>query len=234
MDRHGKRRWIVENAGGPIDAWYLPGNRVLIAEWGGNRISERDLKGNVVVAKGRAEFAAHQRPAPAQRQHLHHPERRADTGSGSRREGDLHDQQCGRRSAGCVSVAQGAIVCVTRNNQCVFLDTAGKQLKSFPVKYALTNPGCIDLLPNGHILISSSQANKVMEYTSAGRMLRELDAPGITTPTGLPNGHILASSQGNQRVYELDRAGKMVWEHKGATVYRTPRREELAACGLAR
>src|SRR6185437_16358042 len=34
IDRHGKRRWIVENAGGPIDAWCLAGNRVLIAEWG--------------------------------------------------------------------------------------------------------------------------------------------------------------------------------------------------------
>src|SRR5262249_17852925 len=48
-DRAGRRRWTLEvPGGGPIEARMLPGGRVLIAENVSNKVTERDLKGNVL------------------------------------------------------------------------------------------------------------------------------------------------------------------------------------------
>jgi len=51
IDRNGKERWAIMGAGGPVDAWVLPGKRVLIAEYGADRITERDFKGNILFQK---------------------------------------------------------------------------------------------------------------------------------------------------------------------------------------
>src|SRR6185312_13821844 len=43
IDRSGKERWTVTGTGGPVDACVLPGNHVLIAEYGADRVTERDF-----------------------------------------------------------------------------------------------------------------------------------------------------------------------------------------------
>src|SRR5262249_42118221 len=48
IDKDGKYRWTLGNVGGPTDAQWLPGNKVLIAEHNANRVCERDMKGNVL------------------------------------------------------------------------------------------------------------------------------------------------------------------------------------------
>ncbi|MFI4982922.1 MAG: HEAT repeat domain-containing protein, partial [Nevskiales bacterium] len=53
LDRRGKVRWELGAAGanmlqGPVHAQVLPGDRVLIAEYNLNRVSERDLKGKIL------------------------------------------------------------------------------------------------------------------------------------------------------------------------------------------
>ena len=113
---------------------------------------------------------------------------------------------------------QGPIVCVTNTAKCILLDTTGKQLKSFAVKYPVSNAGCLDLLPNGRILIASNNS-KVMEYHKKGTLLHEWDSPNVTTPTGLANGHILAASQTVNQVVELNRAGKVVWQQTKISAY---------------
>ena len=85
--------------------------------------------------------------------------------------------------------------------------------------------GRLDLLANGHILITQTGRNKVVEFDSAGTTIREWDTPRVSTASALPNGRILVASQTSQRVYELDRAGKIVWEHKNpGNAFRARRR----------
>src|SRR5262249_33602715 len=51
LDRRGKVRWEIAGVNllqGPVHAQVLPGDRVLIAEYNVNRITERDLKGKVL------------------------------------------------------------------------------------------------------------------------------------------------------------------------------------------
>src|SRR5205085_241692 len=52
LDRNNKPRWQVDGLKFPLDAQYLPGDRVLVAEYQGARVSERNRKGEVVWEKG--------------------------------------------------------------------------------------------------------------------------------------------------------------------------------------
>jgi hypothetical protein len=51
VDRDGKVRWQFHGVDYPGDAHVLPGNRVLVAELGTPRITERDFKGNILWQK---------------------------------------------------------------------------------------------------------------------------------------------------------------------------------------
>src|SRR5262249_57273984 len=51
LARDGKERWRIEGLQYPVEAWVLPGNRILVAEYNGRRVSERDLKGNILWKK---------------------------------------------------------------------------------------------------------------------------------------------------------------------------------------
>ena len=48
IDRDGKERWAIHGVPFPVDAWVVGGNRVLIAEYNGGKVSERDFKGNIL------------------------------------------------------------------------------------------------------------------------------------------------------------------------------------------
>src|SRR5262249_2625114 len=48
LDANNKPRWHIEGLQFPLDAQWLPGNRVLVAEQGGNRVTERNQKGEIL------------------------------------------------------------------------------------------------------------------------------------------------------------------------------------------
>src|SRR5262249_36082806 len=51
LGRDKKPRWSFGGTQNPSDAWMLPNNRVVVAEYGANRVSCRDLKGQVIWQK---------------------------------------------------------------------------------------------------------------------------------------------------------------------------------------
>jgi hypothetical protein len=222
VDRAGKVRWEVTGLNYPVDAWVLPGNRVLVAEYSGNRVTERDLKGAVVwqkdglgmplnvqrLANGHTFIATMNRLLEVDR-----------TGKEVLSVGGV-----GPFTAAC-KARNGHVICLTQAGQCLRLDAAGKQLKSFPSNRQAGWTSGLDLLRNGHILITQPDRAKVAEYDADGKLVLEFDAPQVTTATGLPNGHILAASANTGRAWEVDRKGKVVWEYKGGNhVFRARRR----------
>jgi HEAT repeat protein len=213
LDRSGRQRWSINNAGGPADAHVLPGDRVLIAEYGADRVTERDLKGAVLWER--------RIPNPVNVQRLSNgnifvatvngPMVELDrSGKEVRTIGNLPGNTLAARHTG------RGIVALTQNGQCLLLDTEGKQLRSFASGQAPNCMGGIDHLPNGRILVAQPNRNKVVEFDSEGKTILEVDAPGAMSATGLPNGHFLTACQGAQRVCEVDRSGRIVWEHTGA------------------
>ena len=223
IDLNGKERWAIDNLGTPADAVVLPGNHVLIAEIQGNRVTERDFKGNILWQK--------QVNQPISVQRLANGHTFIASDQGGFREVDrvgkdiyiIQNVAKGVRAA--YRSLTGPIVCLTGTGECVLVDTTGKRLKSFNTNHVPTDIGTIDLSPSGRILVTQQQGNKVVEYDFEGKKILEVCAPQAATATALPNGHFLVSSYQGQRIYELDRSGKIVWEYKGAGhVYRARRR----------
>jgi HEAT repeat protein len=213
VDRRGKELWAIEQAGEPTDAVILPGRRVLVAEWNANRITERDFQGKVLWEKRVAGTPCHvQRLA------------NGNTFIALQDGGILEVDRAGKEvltipnlPGGLLAARRsprGDIVCTTGNGQCLLLDATGKQVAGFATGHGPESRGGLDLLPNGHLLITWREAGKVMEFDRAGKKLLEWTAPGARTATALPNGHILIGCWGTHRVWEMDRTGKVVWEHK--------------------
>lgn len=214
VDRAGKERWSIAGLAGPSDAVIVPGNRVLIAEYQANRITERDLKGNIIWQKG-----VNDNPVNVQRL----PNGNTFIATDSyvvevdRTGKELYTINNMQMCNAAYRSRSGPIVCLQPNNQCVMMDTTGKVLSSFNSNHGghMQMAG-LDVLPNGHILITGMHNNRVTEYDATGKSVLEVNAPGARTATGMPNGHVLVTSQNNQRVFELDRAGKVVWEVKAS------------------
>jgi HEAT repeat protein len=224
IDRAGKQRWAIENVPFPVDAWVVPGNRVLIAEYNGRQVTERDLKGNVIWSK--AGFPGN--PVNVQRLRsgntfIATDQQLMEVDRAGKEIYTINNVPGGVTAA--YRARNGTIICLAQTGQCVILDTTGKQLKSFPSNRNAGWTSGIDLLPTGRILITQPDRNKVAEYDMEGKLIVEVDAPMATTATGLPNGHFLVASHQGQRAFELDRSGKVVWEHKiGGNLFRTRRR----------
>ena len=97
---------------------------------------------------------------------------------------------------------------------CIRLDAKGREIKNFPSGRDGGWTSGIDVLPNGHVLVSQPNRGMVVEMDADGKKIWEAQAAGITSATHLPNGHTLVASHPGRNVVELDRSGKVVWEYK--------------------
>lgn len=224
IDRKGKERWAIERVSFPVDAWVVGGNRVLIAEYMGRKVSERDFRGKVLWTKGLPG-----QPVNVQRLDNGHTFIATLTQILEVDSSGKELYSIGNVGGGITAAYKdpdGRIVCLARNgSQCILMDASGKILKQFPSNRDGTWTSGIDLLANGHILITQPNRNKVAEYDRDGNRVVEVNAPKATTATALPNGHFLVASSANRRAYEVDREGKVVWEHKsGGNIFRARRR----------
>jgi HEAT repeat protein len=224
VGRDGKQRWAIENVPFPVDAWVVPGNRVVIAEYNGRRITERDFHGKVLWSKeGLASQPVNVQRLRGGNTFIATDQQLLEVDRAGKEVYTINNVPGGITAA--YRARNGNIVCLTQNGQCLVMDTTGKQLKSFPSNRNAGWTSGIDLLQNGRILITQPDRNKVAEYDGQGKLILEVDAPAATTATGLPNGHILVASHAGQRAFEVDRAGKIVWEYKATgNLFRARRR----------
>jgi HEAT repeat protein len=211
LGRDGKVRWQVEGLQYPVDAYVLPGNRVLVAEYNGRKVTERDLKGRVLWEKGNfsamlvnAQRLANGHTFIATQNQLLEVDRAGKEVFSHHHAGNIW---------AAAKAANGQITFLS-GSECVRLDASGKELKRFNVNAAGNWTSGIDLPPHGRVLVAQHQVNRVAEFDADGKEVWHADAPQITTATRLANGHTLVASYSNDRVFELDKAGKVVWEHK--------------------
>jgi HEAT repeat protein len=223
LGRDGKPRWQIENLAYPVDAYVLPGNRVLVAEYNGMKVTERDQTGKVLWEK--ANLGG--RTVNAQRLANGHTFIATDRQvmEVDRTGKEVFTHQVGNGITAAHKSPNGQIVVLANNGTCLRLDANGKELKSFPSNRGSGWTSGIDVMPTGRILISQPDRGKVAEFDADGKQLWEADAPDITTATRLLSGNTLVASHSGQRTYELDRQGKVVWEHKDALhIFRARRR----------
>lgn len=208
----GKPRWQIIDLQYPVDAQVLAGNRVLIAEHSGRRVSERNLKGEILWKR---EFAT----GPITCQRLPNGNTLMATHTQV-----IEVDPTGKevftyntdnfRLCGVHKPRNGPLAILTSEGNCVRLDAQGKELKSFKTGHDVSWVSGMECLPNGRVLVPLRGTSKVAEYDAEGKVVWEADAPGPKAASRLPNGHTLVASFDNHSVIELDRAGKVVWEYK--------------------
>jgi hypothetical protein len=231
VDQRDHVRWEIDNVQYPLDVQVLPGGRVLIAEHGGDCITERNLAGQVLW---QTKFTA---PQVAQRLP------NGNTFMASRSQMAEIDPQGNRvftfdssRNLGpnggimkCVKLPSGDITCLYTDGALVRMDSTGKELSTFHI--SLGHPllgGRIQVLPNGNVLIPHFQENKVSEYNGPREVWKvRVDQPIVATR--LANGNTLVTSMGRDgrdRAVEFDVKGTAeVWQYRpGTRVTRAVRR----------
>ncbi len=213
MGADGKTRWQLTGLSNPFDVEVLPGQRVLVSEYGGNRVSERNLKGDILWQKAvnnplNCQRLANGNTFIVMRHQLLEVDRAGKEVSKIDR--NMHDIMAARK------LRDGQITIVTQNS-CIRVDASGKELKNFPLPNGV-GTYYVDITSKGHLLLPQSWTNKVYEFDQDGKSIAEFNAPQAMAASKLPNGNVLISSQvWPPKVIEVDRAGKTVWEHQPTT-----------------
>lgn len=205
----GKVRWEL-SVPGPMDAQVLPGGRVLIAEAGSGKVTERDQRGNVLW-----EHTVGGEPLNC----LRLPNGNTWVGT---RNGVLEVTRAGKvlyehklpGSPYCHGVSrtrQGGAVFITNTGQVIELDAAGKQVRALAIPHE-GSWGDVEALPGGRYLVTNYTTHRAFEIDPAGKVVWEQKIDGACGGRRLPNGHTLLACP--QRMVEIDRAGKQVWQSK--------------------
>jgi hypothetical protein len=210
----GKQRWRLSGLQSPWDAQSLPGGRVLIAEYQGSRVTERDQSGRVLWEKRVA-------GTPNCCQRLPNGNTFITTNQ-TILEVDRTGQEVYSYSppdnlyiVGAMKERGGRIVCGTSQGVVVFRhDGTGKRWKMTRIG-SIHNWCRAEGLPGGRVLVAVPSENRVVEMDASGKVLTNWSVPGAASAVRLPNGHTLVGCSSANCVVELDRTGKTVWEKKG-------------------
>jgi HEAT repeat protein len=207
LDRDRKERWKLTGLMNPRDVEVLGNDRILVAEWGAQRVTERNRKGDIIWQKQtQGSF-----PLAVQRLRNGHTFIACNNklmevdraGNEIFSISRPHDVIMARK------MRDGQIILVSTMRQCIRMDTTGKQLKSFPLQWAWQTG--VDILANGHVVIPATWMNKVTEYDAEGKTVLDLNANQPYAATRLRNGNLLmAPQQWPSELIETDSSGKQV------------------------
>jgi outer membrane protein assembly factor BamB len=185
---------------------------VLIAEFQGRRVPERDFKGEIRweqtvqgnpigvqrLANGNTFVVMQNRLEEYNRDKTKVWEYSANNGSIFRAR----------------KTANGEVVFVTNDGVLSRLDPNNRTiLGAFNVGRVPTLFGNIDVLPNGNVLVPLYSDNRVIEYDRNGKQIKQFNTPNPSSASRLPNGHTLVASQSSRQIIEFDREGRQRWAH---------------------
>lgn len=214
LDSDDKVRFKIDKLAFPLDVQALPGERVLVAEHGSSRVTER-LRDGTVLWK-----LAVDGPLVAQRLANGHTflatKDRLFEVDRAGKEVFSYRRPDGAQFMRAVKLADGTIACVTQNQLYVRLDPTGKELGRFSVQ-VFTFGGRLDVQADGRVLIPEMYRHRVGEYDAGGKLVREFRVGQPIAASRLANGNTLITSMNENRAVEFDLVGKQVWEYKAST-----------------
>jgi HEAT repeat protein len=206
----GKVRWTIAGLQNPTDARMLRGERVLIVENGGQTVSERNLRGDVLWKK------QVQNIWPFSAQRLPNGNTLVVGNNGivevdrSGKEVFTFNRQFNDiMSAG--KTRAGEYVFITRQ-QVIAVDNAGKELRSFNLNQNQVQTNANEVLPNGNVIIAGAWTQKLTEYDTTGKAVWEATTIQPMSVQRLANGNTVVTTQNAWpgHVLELDRKGQVV------------------------
>jgi|GEM_PF-776452 len=220
LDVQKKPRWQINELEYPLDAQLLPGPRVLVAEHGGlgnrlgDRITERDIKGRILWAKGYSQPLTAQRLASGIT---------LIAGEYGFTEVDLNGQDLVTWSpAGNERVMKlqrrydGFTAVVLKNgdegekSRLVWLDRSFRERATFPVQVGKSG-GRVEILPGDHVLLPEFENNRVAQFDATGKVVWSANLDQVVACVVTPSGTIMANFFGNRGAAEIDKSGKEIW-----------------------
>ena len=219
LDIAKKARFDIKELQFPLDAQLLTGPRVLVAEHGANKVSERDAQGNILWAKGIEEPLVCQRLASGNTFIANIDGFVEVDHAGSevvkfRPKNDERLMKAQRRADGFTAlVLQSAL---GEESRLVWLDRTLRERASFPVQVR-TSGGRIETLPGDEVLLPELENNRIVRYDASGKVVwkAELEQPVAAVRT--PAGTILANCKTLRGAVELNEQGKEIWSFQTDT-----------------
>lgn len=210
VDSAGRTQWQVDGLQTPLDAQVLPGERVLVAENGAGRVTERNAAGHVLWQRAFTE------PVMAQRLPNGNTFVATQTGfhefdpSGN----EVLDLPVPSLVYKAVKLPNGDIGYISGDEHFVRLNSAGRPIASFAAHVDYYG-GRVDVLSNGHVVVPEANNGRVVEFDATGKIVWEVKLSGQPVAASrLGNGNTLVTFFGWHRGVEIDRQGREVWEYK--------------------
>lgn len=211
-DSHGKERWNTLKINRPIDAQILSGGRILVAEHGQSRVTERDQNGEILW-----EFKVSSQPVAVKRLPngntfiVTYQEIMEVTRDGK----IMYSLKKPTMIYFGTKLRNNMILYINNTNQIVEVDETGKEHKSITIGKEVGLTGgwaSVEKLVNGRYLVSLYGSRKVVEIEEDGKVVWEVivDSPGYASR--LPSGNTLIASIEGHKIVEVNRSGKVVWE----------------------
>jgi HEAT repeat protein len=220
LDKERKERWTMNGLANPRDVQVVGADRILVAEYNAQRVTERNRRGDILWQKQLPGTW----PLSVQRLRNGHTfitcqNKLVEVDRGGRELFSIDRPQNDLVMAR--KMRDGQIILISTQRQCIRMDTAGKELKSFQLQMVWQH-NAVDILPNGHVLVPYQWMNRVMEYDADGKTVFDATAMQPSGVCRLPRGRILvAPQQWPAKVVELDSAGKQTSEFSAPNyVYR--------------
>lgn len=219
LNAKGEIAWRIDHLQNALDAAVIGRDRVLIAEYAGKRVTERDFAGNILWTKT-IDLPVGLDPLPngglliaCRGRVVELDAERDELGNFPRLDNDI---------VAAKKLANGETLVLTTKGSVLRLNREWKLMATHAVGRVQFYAG-LDALPNGRFLVTHKSG--VTEYDAAGTELGSMDAPEPTSVQRLPNGNTLVA--GVRKVVEMDRGGQVVWEYQppeSVRAYRARRR----------
>jgi hypothetical protein len=216
LDPSNRTRFQLTGLDFPLDVQLLPGERVLAAEYQGNRVTERDRSNKILWEK--------KIDAPLMAQRLPSGNTFIATNSQlmevdpSGKEVFSFAPPGGAAVMKAMKLPGGEVACVTGTGftataRFCRLNTKGEEIKGFDIALR-TSGGRIQVLPNGHVIVPEKDQNRVAEYDASGTLVWEAKADQPVAAVRLPSGNTLVTGFTTHAAVEIDPQGKEVWNYR--------------------
>jgi hypothetical protein len=216
VDGNDNIRWQIDNVQFPLDVQVLPGDKILVAEYHGNLVTERNFKGEILWKR------MFDGPQMAQR---------LDNGhtfiggryhmvelDGAGKQVFVYHAPGGEGIMKCMKLPSGEVVALFEDARVVRIDARGTELGSFRVELnTKLFGGRLYGLANGNVLIPHNGENKVVEYDKTGKKVWEVKIDQPIAAVRLANGNTIVTSMNQNRAVEFDQAGKEVWQYRASS-----------------
>ena len=195
---------------GPMDAQFLPGGKVLIAEHHSQKVTERNLQGEILWTKsvGANPLSARRLPNGVTtitcRSMILELDRNGNELLKIPR--PLSDIMTAEK------LKDGTYLIATNQMTLVRVDKTGKETNIVRLPLGVASHAN-EISPNRSILMPLTWQNKIQELDSSGKIILDIAANQPVAAVKLPNRNILIATQTvPPKIIELDRAGKQVSE----------------------